>query len=367
MSPSQAAGPAPRHILLACPQRIGDVLLATPLARSLKHAWPAAAIDMLVFAGTEGVLAANPDIAQVIAVPPRSGFAANFRLLRRLWRHYDLALTPLPTDRARLYCWAAGRRRLGFLQPRWQERSKTLLLNQWLRFDDRDTHSVSMGLRLAQLLDIAPCFEVVPPGLAPRQLEAFQEKLGKLINKTPFCVLHPCPKYRYKMWPQAAWSGLAAWLAGRGLSVAITGSAEPVEMAYVNQIVRGQPGAIINLAGTLSLAETAELIRRAQLYVGPDTAVTHIAAATGTPTIALFGPSNPVKWGPWPHAWKRFESPWQRSGSARQGNVFLLQGPGDCVPCLHEGCDRHLDSRSDCLDALTLEQVTQAAEKMLSG
>lgn len=94
--------------------------------------------------------------------------------------------------------------------------------------------------------------------------------------------------------------------------------------------------------------------------------MTHIAAATGTPTIALFGPSNPVKWGPWPHDWKSFESPWQRRGSARQGKVFLLQGPGECAPCLLEGCDRHLDSRSDCLDALPLEQVTQAAEKMLS-
>jgi heptosyltransferase-3 len=365
MSPSPAAGPAPRHILLACTQRIGDVLLATPLVRSLKRAWPAAEIDMLVFEGTEGVLAANPDIAQVITVAPRSGLAANFRLLQRLWRRYDLALTPLPTDRARLYCWAAGRRRLGFLQPRWQERSKALLLNQWQYFDDQATHSVSMGLRLAQLLDIAPCFEVVPPALAPRQLEGLLERLGKLVE-APFCVLHPCPKYRYKMWPQAAWSGLATWLVERGLHVAFTGSSDPAEMAYVNQIARGLSVGSVNLAGALSLAETAELIRRAQLYVGPDSAVTHIAAATGTPTIALFGPSNPVKWGPWPHDWKRFESPWQRRGSARQGKVLLLQGPGECVPCLLEGCDRHLDSHSDCLDALTLEQVTQAAEKMLS-
>jgi len=366
MNPKQAAGPAPRHILLACTQRIGDVLLATPLARSLKRAWPAAEIDMLVFEGTAGVLAANPDIAQVIAVAPRSGFAANLRLLRQLWRRYDLALTPLPTDRARLYCWAAGRQRLGFLQPRWQERSKALLLNQWQHFDDRDTHSVSMGLRLAQLLGVAPSFDVVPPQLAPQPLEAFLDRHGGLVD-IPFCVLHPCPKYRYKMWPQTAWSGLARWLIERGLRVAFTGSAEPAEMDYVDQIARRLPGGVVNLAGTLSLAETAELIRRARLYIGPDTVVTHIAAATGAPTIALFGPSNPVKWGPWPHAWKRIESPWQRHGSARQGNVLLLQGPGDCVPCLHEGCERQRGSRSDCLDALTLEQVTQAAAEMLSG
>ena len=52
----------PRTVLVVVTRRIGDVLLATPLIRSLKHAWPDAAIDVLVFAGTQGVLAANPDI-----------------------------------------------------------------------------------------------------------------------------------------------------------------------------------------------------------------------------------------------------------------------------------------------------------------
>ena len=68
---------APRRILLTCTQRIGDVLLVTPLVRSLKRAWPAAAVDMLVFQGTEGVLEGNADLAQVITVPQRAGFAAS--------------------------------------------------------------------------------------------------------------------------------------------------------------------------------------------------------------------------------------------------------------------------------------------------
>lgn len=357
--------PAPRRILLACTQRIGDVLLATPLVRSLKRAWPAAELDMLVFQGTEAVLEANPDIAQLITVPQRSGFAASLQQLRHLWRRYDLALTPLPTDRARLYCWAAGRRRVGLIRPGLQDRSKALLLNQWRRFDDLATHTVSMGLRLAEMLGIAPCFEVVPPGLAPLRLEALLNRLGTLTG-TAYCVLHPSPKYRYKMWPQTAWTDLARWMIRHGLQVVFTGSAEPAETGYVTEIARELPTGAINLAGSLSLGETAELIRRARLYVGPDTAVTHIAAATGTPTIALFGPSNPVKWGPWPRGWSSFDSPWTRQGSKRQGNVFLLQGRGDCVPCLLEGCDRHLDSRSDCLDSLAVEQVTQASGRMLS-
>ena len=64
---------APRRILLVCTQRIGDVLLATPLARSLKRAWPDAALDMLVFRGSEGALENNPDIAHVLTQAPRAG------------------------------------------------------------------------------------------------------------------------------------------------------------------------------------------------------------------------------------------------------------------------------------------------------
>jgi len=171
----------PRRILLACPQRIGDVLLATPLARSLKRAWPEAEVDMLVFQGTEAALAENPDLAEVIVVPRRAGFAARVAELRRLWRRYDLALAPLATDRARWYCWVAGRRRVGLVNPGLRDRAKTLLLNQSLSFDDRDTHTVAMGLRLAESLGIRPCFEVVPPGVAPENLDALLARLDALF------------------------------------------------------------------------------------------------------------------------------------------------------------------------------------------
>ncbi|MDD5175929.1 MAG: glycosyltransferase family 9 protein [Sterolibacterium sp.] len=365
MNPPQTASREPRRILLACPQRIGDVLLATPLARSMKRAWPKAELDMLVFQGTEGVLEGNPDIAQVITVPRRSSWVARIRQLRLLWRRYDLAISPLPTDRARITCWAAGRQRIGLLGPGLQERTKALLLDQYQLFDNLDTHTVSMGLRMAEMLGIEPCFEVVPPRTTPAHLKALLARLDPLAG-APFAVLHPYPKYRYKMWTTAAWIALAQGLRAHGLGVVFTGSAEASETAYVDEIARALPGRALNLAGTLSLGETAELIRRARLYVGPDTAVTHIAAATGIPTIALFGPSNPVKWGPWPSAWSNRVSPWPRRGSGRQGNVFLLQGPGECVPCLLEGCEQNLDSSSECLEKLEVGTVWEAVTALLS-
>lgn len=321
---------------------------------------------MLVLPGTEGVLAGNADIDRVIVLPQRVSAAEKLRQLQALWRRFDLALSPLPTDRARLACWAAGRRTLGVLAPA-DARSKRLWLDDWLPFDDRDTHTVAMGLRLAEQLGIDPHHAVVPPSADWTALAARLEiELGLPLGE-PYAVLHPYPKFNYKLWTHSGWLALARWLNARGLRVLLTGSPDAAERAYVDELTRQHGTGMLSLAGRLSLADSAELLRRARFYAGPDTAVTHIAAACGIPTLALFGPSNPVKWGPWPADWHSLTSPWQRQGSQRQGNVYLLQGrdPRGCVPCLQEGCQRHVISYSDCLMGLSAETVMQAAQALL--
>jgi heptosyltransferase-3 len=101
------------------------------------------------------------------------------------------------------------------------------------------------------------------------------------------------------------------------------------------------------------------------VYVGPDTSATHIAAATGTPTVALFGPTQTIRWAPWPKGWKAGADLWQLVGSGRRGNVYLVQGEAPCVPCHKEGCERHLESRSECLVTLPVNRVIGAVAEML--
>jgi heptosyltransferase-3 len=120
----------------------------------------------------------------------------------------------------------------------------------------------------------------------------------------------------------------------------------------------------VSVSGKLSLAENAFLISRAKYYVGPDTALTHMAAALGTPTIALFGPSNPVKWGPWPKGYEEYRNPYRMKGTQHVNNVVLVQGAGDCVPCMEEGCDRHNASLSDCLQKLPVTTVISAIREL---
>ena len=108
---------APGTVLVVATQRIGDVLLATPLIRSIKRAWPRAAVDALVFEGTEGVIAANPDIRRVLAIPLRPGRLAHLRFIWRLLRRYDVALSVLAGMRPTLYAFVAGRWRAGLQLP----------------------------------------------------------------------------------------------------------------------------------------------------------------------------------------------------------------------------------------------------------
>ncbi|WP_164721378.1 glycosyltransferase family 9 protein [Burkholderia stagnalis] len=362
----------PRSILVACTRRIGDVLLTTPLVRSLKRQWPDAQIDMVVFRGTEGVLEHNPDIRRVIVVAQRAKPRERFADAARLWRRYDLACAAISSDRARFYTWFGGRRRVGLVDPERITRLTRFMLDGIALNRHGDVHTVTSSLAIAEALGVTPCAEVVAPGIGadPARIAQFDALLygpSALSRTRPHVVLHPSPMFRYKQWREDGWVELIRWARASGFDVALSGGPGAAEVEYAQRIVAAAGEPVANFVGRLTFGETAELIRRARLFVGPDTGATHVAAACGTPTLALFGPSNPVRWGPWPANWPAHDEPWPLRGSAQRGNVYLMQGDGDCVPCKLEGCDRHLESWSRCLTELPAQRVIAVATALVEG
>ncbi|HUQ29318.1 MAG TPA: glycosyltransferase family 9 protein [Usitatibacter sp.] len=355
------------RILVICMRRIGDVLLSTPIAHSIKAAWPDARVDMLVFAGTDGVLRGNPDVNEVIAVPERLGGWGTVRLASRLWREYDLAISVQTGDRPTFIAWAAGRRAIGFVDAGAGSAWKRRALDDAVAAGEGNEHTLAGNLRLLAPLDIAPIAHVRvawDDGAPVRAREAFSG------FDAPFALMHVSPKFQYKAWTLQGWVELARALAQRGLTVVVAGGGSQEERDYVDGLMAHLPAGTVNIAGKVDLAALAWLLRRAKVFVGTDTAVTHMAAALGIPTVALFGPSSPVKWGPWPATLGAGPAtPWLMRGTQARGNVFLLQGENDegCVPCLGEGCDKHVQSLSDCLRYLPSRAVIDAAERMLSG
>jgi len=349
----------PRRILVVATLRIGDVLLTTPLLRSLRRAWPQANITVLVFAGTEGILQNNPDIDGIITVSRRPTFFEHLHLLWQLWRSYDLAISTMTNDRATLYARIAGRHAVGALDAGAKHQWKRNLLSQYSETEIVNTHTVLNYLRLADLLGIQRCQEVVM-GWEPENIASVQSKIPFDVEVESYVVLHAFPMYIYKAWRQDAWVELAGWLEQNGMRIVLTGGNDPAELANVKALQQLMPAGTVNVAGGLGFSEVAYLLSEARAYVGPDTVVTHLAAAVGTPTVALFGPSNPVKWGPWPKGYGKDEEPYRMVGTQHLGNVVLLQGKGDCVPCMEEGCDRHINSLSRCLQELPVASVQMA-------
>jgi heptosyltransferase-3 len=342
-----------KQYLVVCTLRIGDVLLTTPVIRAIRETDPAARIDVMVLRGMEGILEGNPDINQILVVPHRAKFFARVMEIFSLWRRYDIALTTVSSDRARWYCFIAGKSSAGLYNPHSAWLS-THLLGKRLMFDDLHTHTVTMGLKVLDLLGLPKQYRVIPPTAGG--------SIPAVLEQKPYVVLHPFPKFSYKMWPQENWIALALELTLQGVQVVLTGGPDVEERQYVDVIARASHA--INLCGTLTLAQTADLLSRTTLFVGPDTGVTHIAASVGIPTIVLFGPSNPVKWGPWPSSHARDESPWYMKGSQRAGNVSLIQGEGECVPCREEGCDKNRYSHSRCLDELSVSTVLREIDRV---
>jgi heptosyltransferase-3 len=350
MTPIQLP-PHPRVLVVAL-RRLGDVLLTTPLIRSVKRAFPAATIDALVFAGTEGILAGNPDLAGVIAIPQRPSAGENLSLLRRLTKRYHVALSTQTGDRPTALAWAAGRYSAGPIEADgFSATVKRLALSRSYA-TDRHQHRVLDVLRLAELIGIPARPEIVCPSGDVRR---------SLIPTQPYAVVHAAPMYRYKRWTSDGWRMLAAALHERGLATVVSGASG--DGGYLDDVWRECD--VTRRDGKLEWPELAAMIGAARVYVGPDTAITHLAAATGTPTVALYGPTDPRVWGPWPVG--GLDRPWDAAGTIQnRGNVWLVQNPLPCLPCQQEGCERRLDSYSLCLDGLLVTQVMSAVDRALA-
>jgi heptosyltransferase-3 len=288
-------------------------------------------------------------------MPARPSPAETFACARRLWRRYDLAFSTQSGDRPTLFAWAAGRRSIGFVEGNtFAGRVKRFALSQPVE-TVRDTHRVREMLRLSEAVGIAAVAEVVAPRAAARP---------GVAPALPYAVIHAAPMFRYKRWTDAGWRELAAGLRARGLAVVATGGPGEAERRYLDGVWNNTD--VQRHDGVLSWGELGALIGGAAAFVGPDTSVTHLAAATGAPTVALYGPTDPRLWGPWPAG--GLDTPWAASGTVQnRGNVWLVQNPQPCLPCQGEGCERHIESYSRCLDELSVRQVLNAVDLALEA
>ena len=351
--PPQLVLPAHSRILVVSLRRIGDALLTTPLIRSLRRAWPDAKIEVLAYPGPAGIIEGNPDVDRVIVAPTRPTIAETAALVSRLFKRYHLAVSTQPGDRPTFFAVLAGRTHAGLTDaagPRLGHLIKRSVLHRSAPAV-ASIHRVEQMLRLADALGVPRMAELVCPAAVP---------LAD-VPAGPYAVIHAAPMFRYKQWTAAGWRALAAGLRQRGLEVVAVSGPDAAERRYLDEVWQGAV-----TIHQFSWPQNVALLSRARVYVGTDTSISHLAAAAGCPTLALFGPMDPRVWGPWPVG--GLDAPWQASGTIQnRGNVWIVQNPLPCLPCTFEGCERHIDSSSVCLEELTAERVLAAADQALAS
>ena len=312
-----AAAPDRPLLVALRPLGLGDLLTAVPALRALADAFPdhhrvlAAPRALEPLALLTGALDALVDTAPLRPLPPelrRADVAVDLHGKGPASHHVLLASRP--------------RRLIAFANP---EVPGTAGLPPWREME----HEVQRWCRLLEgcgvpadpsRLDLAP-----PPVEAPRQAHGAT-------------VVHPGAAYPARRWPPERWAAVARQEVADGRPVVVTGG--PAEVALARDVAeRAELGPDALLAGRTGLGELAAVVAAAGRVVSADTGIAHLATALRTPSVVLFGPESPARWGPPPErAWHRPLWAGRRGDprGARPDPGLLALGVDDVVAALDD-------------------------------
>ena len=334
------------HNLLIIKLRyIGDVLLATPTLRAIKSARPDVRVTMMVNRGTEGVLSGNPDIDEILVLD-KGSVAAQWRLIvgmRR--RRFDTVLDLTDGDRSAFLSWVSGASvRIGFND---EHRRRGICYSAVVPPQPGLRHRIDRDLAALKSLGV-PASETQPKLWLTEEDEAGADQLLDRLGirrERAIIILQPGARYWFKAWPAERFAELADRLSSKyKCQVLIGGSRDEEALAQrIQATARTSP---VSIAGLTRLKQFASIAKRAALFVGNDSGAMHIAAAVGTPMVALFGPSNPDEWGP------------------RGDRMKVLYKGLDCRACFHPTCER---GELNCMQQLSVEAVYAASSQLLAS
>ncbi|MCU0242543.1 MAG: glycosyltransferase family 9 protein [Vicinamibacteria bacterium] len=348
----QRLAPAPwewtsvKRILIVRLRSIGDTVLATPALACLRRHCPAARIDLLLEDWVASLLADHPHTDRVISVARRD-LMDRLRVARELNRaRYDIAFNLHGGTTAALLTWATrARARVGYARYPLSWAYTHRLPSSSDFWGREDVHSVEEQLALLGGMGVPvrdhPATRLAISTAAAQRIDQRLQAAG--IDARAMAILHPAAAFATKRWPVERFAAIAAHLATLNLQVvAVAGRSEAPLLAELTQTL-GRP---LPSFSDLSLPEAAALIARARLFVGNDSGLAHIADALGTPSVVIFGSSNPAHFGPW-----------------NRVHAESVRVPIDCSPCPGYACAA-ADSLA-CIRGVTEESVRASIARVL--
>jgi len=339
-----------KRILIARTDRIGDVLLSTPVIKALRERYPKAYIAMMVSSYAKDIVSGNPYLDKVIVLDKdaeHKGWLRSIKFIRELKKNkFDLALILHPTNRAHLITFLSGipkrigyDRKLGFLLTDKIKHSKQLGLK----------HELDYNLDLLRYLGIeAPDKELFIPIKAESEKWLTEFFKQERINDTDkLLAIHPAASCPSKVWPVERFAETADLLAEKhGFKILVI--AGPKDLTVAKNLINHLRSVTINLAGKTTVAQLASLLKRCRLLISNDSGPVHIASAVGTPVISIFARNqaglSPKRWGP-------------------VGKKDKVLHKAACLECLAHNCKKEFA----CLKAISVEDVLAAADAILKS
>ena len=283
-----------KRILVVQTAFIGDVILTLPLVQVLKEFIPQAEIDVVVVPRASEICRNNPSIARVIEYDKR-GKDSGWRGFRRIValvkeRDYQIAILPHRSLRSALTALLAGiPLRVGF-----RKGGGRFLFNKSVPYD-QEKHEVERNLSLLSAIGIRDLGKVLPLVYPSRSDQAAATKILAGIpvkRRSNVIAVAPGTIWNTKRWLKERFVELIKMLHDDGFAVVLVGGKEDVDLCS-SIIVEADRKYVVNTAGSLTLLESAELMRRCRLTVSNDSAPMHLSVAVGTPVVAIFGATVP--------------------------------------------------------------------------
>jgi heptosyltransferase-2 len=339
------------RVVVRAPNWVGDAVMSVPALRELRRLVPDARITLVARPGAADIFI-DADFIDDVLIYERAGVASVWEQVRQ-WRRqrFDLAvLLQNAFEAALIASLARVPMRVGYST----ERRGFLLTNpvpspEWKDERHESFYYLNIISELEGLLDgttsgetVARQFDLNVSLDRKQEARALLHEHGLRID-APLVLL--CPgsiNSRAKRWPAERYGALVDRLTESGANVVLIGS--PGELDVSQEVCKHAQHQPIVLTGTTTVAEATALISIADVLITNDTGPAHIGAALQTPTLVIFGPTNPLTTYP------------------RSPNAEIVRHPPDCAPCMLRDCP--IDHR--CMTAITPDEVSERASALMA-
>jgi lipopolysaccharide heptosyltransferase I len=309
-----------RDVLVIKPSALGDIIQSTCILPMIRKHSPDARISWLVFKHNSDILINHPLIDHLFIADRHANFFSQIRHLgREMRRHrFDLVIDLQSLFRSGLFSLlSGGKRRVGYANG---QEGSTLFYTETYDIPTRSMHAVDGYIKLCEALGMESAGQVdFPLPINKDNRKKVRQLLSGFPDDRPLITISPSARWATKCWPERHFASLGDWLiVETGAKIALVGS--PDEQDVAKRVSAAMKYPVLDLTGRLSLLEVGALLEMSDLFVGNDSGLMHMASATKTRTVAIFGPTDPRRTGPY------------------NPLATTVQADLECMPCFRKRC-----------------------------